>query len=208
MAQPRAQKRSVGAAQKLTKKAPTKIPREALKVGRPRVIDLSRPITVKLAAQALRVAPETVRNLVRRGDLQPVPGSTPMRFTREEILRVAAVAGVEVSTLPSDGELAAAAFAAFRDGKSVLDVVIEHKIPPDQAEQLLQRYAAMGGDMVLPGEVARRIQEIGFFQGRPVDPYELPEILQGLVNYCAELDPDAREARQELTRMKGGGETE
>lgn len=172
--------------------------------GRPPFVDLGRRLTVQVASEALGVSGVTVRNMVRRGVLRPIEGSVPMTFAREELMRVAALAGVELKTAPTQGDLAARAFRAFREGKAVRDVVIEQNITPDYAEQLLYRYATMGGDLVLPGEAVRRIRELGFFRNRPIDPRELPDILEGLLSYCEELDPDAREARAATAPPTGG----
>lgn len=163
--------------------------------GRPRAVDWDQPLTVVVVARALGVSKNTVRNMVQRGELRPIDGSFPLQFSREEVLRVASLSGTEVESIPNDGETAAAAFAAFRAGKPVRDVVIDLKIGPDQAERLLHRYVAMGGDMVLPGEVIRQIQEIGFMAGRQFNPYELPMILRDLLRRIEETDPEIRAAR-------------
>ncbi len=163
--------------------------------GRPRTIDWNRPLSVSAVSRILRVAENTVRNFVKRGILRPLLGTSSTKFSREEVLRVAARYGIEVKTVPTDGEIAALAFVAFRDGKTVRDVVIDHKMHPDQAEELLQRYVSIGGDQVLPGEVVKQIQALGFFHNRALDPRELPQILQFLLSYCEQVDPEAREAR-------------
>jgi hypothetical protein len=147
-------------------------------------------------ALLLHLGKTSVHRMLARGDLHCIQGSSPIRISREEVLRVAALLGIEVKTIPTDGDIAAQAFRAFREGRTVRDVVIDCQISPDHAEELLQRYATLGGDLILPGEVAREIQALGFFQNRAVNPRELPQILGDLLAFCEQVDPEARAARE------------
>lgn len=145
--------------------------------GRPRALDWDPPLTVVRVARALGVSKNTIRNMVQRGDIHPSKGLFPLQFSRDEVLRVASMAKVDAQRIPDDGEIASAAFVAFRAGKDVRDVVIEQKITPDQAERLLHQYVGMGGDRVLPGEVIAELQARGVMAGRPFDPYLLPDMM-------------------------------
>ena len=51
-------------------------------------MDLPDFLTIDDLASLLRVSPETIRRLARRGELPSVPGLRVRRFPREEILKL------------------------------------------------------------------------------------------------------------------------
>lgn len=54
------------------------------------------------------------------------------------------------------------AFAAFREGRTVVDVVVDHGLDPTLARELFSEYAQAAGCVLLPGDVVTRLAELGF----------------------------------------------
>ncbi|TXH50452.1 MAG: hypothetical protein E6Q97_20480 [Desulfurellales bacterium] len=60
------------------------------------------------------------------------------------------------------GELASECWKMFRDGASVVEVVIKLKITPERARNMHEQYKASVGGLTVPNTVLEQMKEMGF----------------------------------------------
>lgn len=112
------------------------------------------------AAKLLGVSKSTLRRM--EGEvLTPVVGPKNVRlFHEEEIRSVVVTRRAGVDARRGDGEVAAAAFAAFDGDAHPVDVVKQLQLDPDVVEALHARWAKMRGLLVLAPEARSKVQEL------------------------------------------------
>jgi hypothetical protein len=107
-------------------------------------------VTRRQAAAILGVSEMRVRRLEGRS-LAPVCGPDGVwRFDVDEVLALAGK-GVHAAEQLPEGELAAAAFQLFEQGRSEREVVVALKQPPRVVHGLKAEHEAMGGGLQLTG---------------------------------------------------------
>ncbi|MDI3285159.1 hypothetical protein [Polyangium sp. 15x6] len=136
-------------------------------------LNVKRWFTRSQAAKALGIGLTAWLTLERRGLVTPVPvsqargfkgrpggGKQPLVVIRAE--DVARMKDAELVKRMSNGQLAGAAFEMFEKGKSVVDVVIALRLPPERAEELHEAWRRARGGVLLPLACAEKMRELGF----------------------------------------------
>ena len=127
------------------------------------------------ASRALGLSLSGWRKLERRRLVVPVPLATataqgykaPVSGGRHPTVvicaeDVARLRESEHAKRATDGQLAAAAFELYLAGRSVVEVVIALKLPPERARALHGEFTASRGYLVLPGTVLDELRHLGF----------------------------------------------
>jgi excisionase family DNA binding protein len=133
-------------------------------------------------AERLGVHKSTVRRLEGKA-LHPVRRGRRFVFDAKE---VEALEARQTTQSPSeDGEMAARAFELFEAGKTFRQVVIALRITPDRVKGLYRSYA-FDGDLVVPADMKRQIEQMGFGgEGYTLRAEDLPRFLQNLTGMIA-----------------------
>ncbi len=121
-----------------------------------------QPYTRSTVAAALRVSITTVRRWEGRL-LHPRRGHDGTHLfdaTEVESLAQRRPVPVKESGVASPGEIAAAAFALFKEGVTIRDAVIELEQPPDVIQRLHEDWERFGGRLVLDEEVLKLLDRI------------------------------------------------
>ena len=139
-------------------------------LGRPFV---KRYYTRLEAARALGISEPGWRKLERRGVVVAVPiakavgyqhrvgaGRPPSHVIRAE--DVARLRDTELVKRMGEGQVSAAAFELFVGGKTVVDVVVALKIPPERAKALHDAFREAHGYVLLPVRVVEDLRALGF----------------------------------------------
>lgn len=125
-------------------------------------------MTRREAAHHLQVSYAAIRRLEVAGELRAWAGRGAQQivYDPEDVMRVRAVARARLPDRSAEGELAARAYALFREGRTVSEVVIELRCPPRLVRELYADHA-LPDDLIVPGEVLTRIHALGFGRVTP-----------------------------------------
>lgn len=121
----------------------------------------------------LNISIPTLRELERKGRIQPVPVAQAHGFKRpvgpgrmpKVVLRAEDVARLredEHVRRLNDGEVSAEAMKLFVAGKGVIDVVIALRVTPARASELFEAYRANIGGLVVPEKILDDLRQLGF----------------------------------------------
>jgi hypothetical protein len=135
--------------------------------------------------------------------LHPTMGSDGAHlFDAREVAALASSRRVRANT---DGEIAARACELFREGKGVVDVVIELHQPFDVVQPLARAYLEDDGGLFVPGVITRQIEsEFGDAVGR-LSADDLLRVVRNLAQRTAVLAGRAEAAEWTLRDQERDG---
>ncbi|MFW5920887.1 MAG: hypothetical protein ACOCUS_03525 [Polyangiales bacterium] len=130
-------------------------------------------------AEGDRLHPVVDDNGVHRFDPAEVAAEASRRRSAESSAEKTGTGGRDVGGAAADGELAAAAFALFADGKHPTEVVIQLREPPRRVALLHEQWTRMMDGVVLGPEVFSKLSRR---LGRPVSRDDLGDVLCDLLD--------------------------
>lgn len=131
-------------------------------------------VTRKQAAKDLGVSISLLRQLERQGVLRPIDARKADGFSRRKYGSGRQVTWVYLAdelvryverrefVQKHAGGFAAAAFAQFERGSSVVDVVVALRLPPERVEEFHVAYRRAKAELVVPGTVVEEMRSLGF----------------------------------------------